>query len=1173
MPLYEPARGYGFSNLFPKLKFSRPVGLAIPVGETNRLFVVEQTGRVMLVENLREPNLRTFLDLRESVWVTRESGLLALAFHPNFAANGRFFTYRILATPDYRFQFRLSEFRCEPSAAFADPKTERIILSDFVMDEEHNAGDLKFGLDGYLYLSIGEELTGSPESLARPQRIDQGFFGGILRIDVDGRADSLRPNPYAGKTVDYLIPKDNPFIGATNFLRRAVDPATVRTEFFAVGLRNPWRFSFDAATGRLICADVGSAYFEEINLIQSGGNYGWPYREGPLSHELAPPGSSFLPPVHALGRDEGSAVIGGLVYRGAEFPELFGKYLFADFVAGTVWARDLADPSSEAERLGARTGFSTFAHAPDGGLLLANHTDGAIYRLTFARSEIPERLSETGAFANLEALRMIDSALPFEVNSPLWSDGATKQRWVDFSRAAGRIEALTNGLWRYPAGAVWIKHFELEMTNGVPASRRRLETRLLVKTETDVYGVTYRWGDSRTEAMLVPPEGLDETLLINDGGVVRPQVWRYPSAEDCRTCHNGHGGYILGFNAQQLNRTNQIEFFASRNFFESPMDPHQLPKLAPLDDPHAPLQHRARSYLESNCVQCHQPGGRSLTDWDARHRTPLDAAHLLGSTPVFFPPPMKVVDPRRPLNSLLLNKVSNRTPGFQMPPLATAVVDRQFTNVLAQWIATMPEAGWISTNIGAALAEGAAEQHGTSLRVSSTGAGFRAGSFQFAGRKVSPTFELVSRVPRLEAESPFAEGGLAMRAGTSAIALFLKDEAILFASSAGGILASSELANWQWLKLGSTGGVTTAWLAREDKLWKMFGTSPTPQEAPLLAGFMAASAGAGAQFAIAIFDEHTLTGGVPDGPPDPVSLPPDILLQPTTVRFVGIDTNTLGSWRGRYGRDGFWLVGENRRLPEWFGAVVQGGEPSPLVFDTFLPQALLRPDGDGRFAEALFGRPSFTIDLAPLDGRPAVVGLYLLDFNFRRRVLEIAVETPAGEALDRQIASDFSRGQYLLWEIAGPARFRFTSTAFAAGMSALFVDRGFTALELLRNNRVAPSLLGGTENAFLADSDRDGISNGLEHFLGFDPFAESDSPAVYCFADGAEFSIAFTLRRLNPEVKLIFQASADLLHWQEIAPARSSVRRVGGASHLVFHFKNQGSALFVSMIPMGNIAN
>jgi hypothetical protein len=316
-------------------------------------------------------------------------------------------------------------------------------------------------------------------------------------------------------------------------------------------------------------------------------------------------------------------------------------------------------------------------------------------------------------------------------------------------------------------------------------------------------------------------------------------------------------------------------------------------------------------------------------------------------------------------------------------------------------------------------------------------------------------------------------------------------------------------------------------------------------------------------FAAAEFLEHSITGAIVE-PKATNALPDSASSMPTAARFIGSDTNTLGAWRGRYGRSGYWLVGEERRLADWLALAVHGAEPSPFVEATFLPQALQRPEGDGRFAEGLFGLPSFDIELAPLDGAPTVVGFYVLDFNYRRRVLNISVESLQGDLLDHQVASDFSRGKYLLWEISGPARFRFHSPAFAAGVSAIFADRGLSRLELLRNNRVPPTPETENEDAFLADSDGDGYGNGLEFFLGFDPFAATDRPNISCRMEGQELAVGISRRALDSAAKLSFRASPDLRSWNELAPLRSTIRG-GEWPEIVFHFPRQGARLFLSV--------
>ncbi len=185
---------------------------------------------------------------------------------------------------------------------------------------------------------------------------------------------------------------------------------------------------------------------------------------------------------------------------------------------------------------------------------------------------------------------------------------------------------------------IWIKHFELDLTNGFPESARRLETRLLVRNSEGVYGVSYRWGDSRTNATLVSADGLDEEFEINDGGVKRKQIWHYPSRAECLSCHAPIAGHALGFNTQQLNRSsdfggtseNQIRALNDAGYFQTNLSGlHTLPVLAQATNGAASLDYRVHSYLAANCSQCHQPGGIGRGQFDARITTPLSAAGII----------------------------------------------------------------------------------------------------------------------------------------------------------------------------------------------------------------------------------------------------------------------------------------------------------------------------------------------------------------------------------------------------------------------------------------------------------------------------------------------------------------------------------------------------------------
>ena len=339
--------------------FRQPTAIAAPLDGTGRVFVVEQPGVVWIIQNgQRRPE--PFLDIRDRVG-NRESeqGLLGLAFHPEFAQNGAFF----VNYTDLQGDTVVARYRVEPATANrADPAREEILLQVDQPYGNHNGGHLAFGPDGYLYIGLGDGgAAGDPED--RAQNLDS-LLGKMLRIAVD-----------AGPP--YGIPPDNPF----------ADGQGGRPEIWAWGLRNPWRYAFDRATGDLYIADVGQNKWEEIDFWPAGAgggaNFGWDYYEGfhPYEDE-PPPGVTLVFPVAEYGHDQGCSVTGGEVYRGRALPEMTGIYLYGDFCTGRIWGLRATDQGWET-RLLWETPFhiSTFGLDEQGEIYLADYGTGTIYRL------------------------------------------------------------------------------------------------------------------------------------------------------------------------------------------------------------------------------------------------------------------------------------------------------------------------------------------------------------------------------------------------------------------------------------------------------------------------------------------------------------------------------------------------------------------------------------------------------------------------------------------------------------------------------------------------------------------------------------------------------------------------------------------------------------------------
>ncbi len=306
-------------DAFPALSFDRPVDLQHAGDGSNRLFVVEQAGMIYVFANESTvPSASLFLDIKGKVNDEgNEEGLLGLAFHPSYRTNGYFYLNYTAASPRRTVISRFTVSQTDANAA--DPNSELILMEFAQPFSNHNGGQIAFGPDGYLYIATGDGGSGGD-----PQNNSQNrasLLGKILRIDVDA--------PSAGK--NYGIPADNPYVN---------NDAGFREEIWAYGLRNPWRFSFDPVTGRLWTADVGQNRFEEIDIIERGGNYGWRIMEGFACYNPSSgcDTTGLVKPLVTYERSLGVSVTGGHVYRGSSVPELTGLYLYADFVSGRLWS-------------------------------------------------------------------------------------------------------------------------------------------------------------------------------------------------------------------------------------------------------------------------------------------------------------------------------------------------------------------------------------------------------------------------------------------------------------------------------------------------------------------------------------------------------------------------------------------------------------------------------------------------------------------------------------------------------------------------------------------------------------------------------------------------------------------------------------------------------------------
>ena len=389
-------------EVFQTLRFRQPVYACAAPSDDHNLYVVERGG--MILRAHRSPSgdelAEVFLDLTPVTHANPflDDGMLGLAFHPTFGQDGArysgdFFVYYITEIGGHAY-YRLARFTVATPGGPADPESEEVLIQQLDRNPIHNGGSLLFGPDGCLYLSIGDEGS-QADPFQSSQKIDDGLFSGILRIDVDRRGGALshppKRQPARGRTAGYHIPKDNPFIGVIGALE----------EFWAIGFRSPHRMSWDAGRNAIWLGDVGGGAGESIELARPGTNHQWSYREGRSAFTYSylrgtppsPPVGIDTNPLFDYPHENGNrAVIGGYVYRGSELPQLHGCYIFGDSGSSRIWAMKLrGDEPVAIEMLTVlptfpRAGITSFGVDAHGEILICvmgeeNQRDGRVYRL------------------------------------------------------------------------------------------------------------------------------------------------------------------------------------------------------------------------------------------------------------------------------------------------------------------------------------------------------------------------------------------------------------------------------------------------------------------------------------------------------------------------------------------------------------------------------------------------------------------------------------------------------------------------------------------------------------------------------------------------------------------------------------------------------------------------
>ena len=672
-----PARPTGTAGVtaqdaFPTApNFTNPVKLAQPPGDATRWFVLERAGRIKLLNVANPAAAAVWIDLSARVDTAGEGGLLGIAFPPTYPATPQVYvSYTTDGSPLTSIVSRL----ILDNVNAPQNVTEQVLLTVNQPYDNHKGGDIAFGTDGYLYLGLGDGGSGGDPQNHAQNNTD--LLGAMLRIDVAGVPFSER----------YRIPADNPF--AANPKCGPGANAQACPEIYAWGLRNPWRWSFDKSSAALWLGDVGQSAYEEVDLIERGGNYGWRCREGAHDYNTANcPTGGLIDPVADYGRTVGTTITGGFVYRGTAIPSRVGQYVFGDF--SSDWVAALRDDGSGGyvrEQLFSGYSMATFGQDQAGEIYFAGYSDGRIRKLVPSggppSNPIPANLADTGCVNPANPSQPASGLVPYDINAPFWSDGAVKERWMALPDGT-TISVDAAGDWTFPSRSVLMKNFRL---NG-----RLVETRLLMRHPDGVWaGYTYEWNDAQTAA----------TRVV--GGKTRQvegQGWIYPSEGQCQQCHTPAAGFSLGLETAQLNRdflypstgrtANELTTLSHIGMFAAPLPPAAtLPKLASPPDATAPLQGRARAWLHTNCSQCHRPGGPTPVGMDLRNDTALqdmEACDIGPSAGSLGISGARIVAPGDAAHSILTARAGRRDANG-MPPLATNIVDSAGVALLTIWI-------------------------------------------------------------------------------------------------------------------------------------------------------------------------------------------------------------------------------------------------------------------------------------------------------------------------------------------------------------------------------------------------------------------------------------------------------------------------------------------------------
>ncbi|QDU95049.1 PQQ-dependent sugar dehydrogenase [Lignipirellula cremea] len=724
----EPPLPFRASRIYPHVAFKNPTCITSAPG-TDRLFIAEGAGQIYSLsadQDVRQAD--PFLDANKLVEQLEAKdpsqplklvSVYGLTFHPNFAENRYCYVTYVVGyrgrqgqKPDGTRVTRL-KVKGNPPQAIVDSETEIFHW----LQGGHNGGCIKFGPDGMLYISTGDGSFAFPPDTLNSGQDVTNVLSALLRIDVDHPTNEQ----------NYSIPADNPF----------VDLPGARGEIWAYGMRNPWKFSFDRKKGECWVGDVGWELWEMIYRVKPGDNYGWSLVEAsqPVHTERERGPTPITPPAVAIPHTDGASVTGGFVYRGEKFPDLQGQYIFGDWETRRIWS-----VNADAEELGPKQELVEptvrivgFAEQPNGELLLLDYDAGTINELVRSEPpsdlhEFPRKLSDSGLFSHVDQHEPAPGLIPFSIQALQWADHATAERYLGLPgdtsiglkvKAKPVPGSMFSRQMDFPQDAVLTKTLSLEMVQGDPSSKRRIETQLLHFNGYDWRGYTYRWNDAQTDAELVGPQGLVDTLEVIDAsapGGRRQQQWKFSSRNDCIRCHNPWAEFTLAFNIPQLNREhnygdqteNQITRLRRLGVLQNVTAPpdendpfavpevhlsaEAMPHLADPFDATVDLEQRGRAYLHANCAHCHRENGGGSARIHIPYDVPLEKTEALSTRPTqgtFNIFDAEILAPGDPYRSVLYYRMAKIGPGH-MPHVGSSLIDEPGLALIHDWIRQLP---------------------------------------------------------------------------------------------------------------------------------------------------------------------------------------------------------------------------------------------------------------------------------------------------------------------------------------------------------------------------------------------------------------------------------------------------------------------------------------------------